>query len=105
MASAPTPREAAMLETLYDIDWSNVGDHVYGSSDEIPEAIHNLLSDNDAVREHARLFLFGGQQDTGDIYDSTPYIIPFIIELLADDSTPERDQLLRGLASNAGQIA
>jgi hypothetical protein len=90
-----------MLDGLERINWMSVGYHVYGKQETIPEEIQNLLSPNSEVREEARGFLLGSGQDFGDIYDTTPYIIPFLMELLARDDTPDRDHLLYHLSGVA----
>jgi len=83
-----------MLEGVDEIDWKNLGHHVYGKHDRIPEEIRNLLAQEPQVREEARGFLLGSGQDFGDIYDTTPHIIPFLIELLTHAGTPEKADLL-----------
>jgi hypothetical protein len=90
-----------MLDDLDRIDWKSLGYHVYGKNETIPEKIRNLLSPDPEVREEARGFLLGSGQDFGDIYDTTPHIIPFLMELLARDDTPDRDHLLYHLSGVA----
>jgi hypothetical protein len=87
-----------MLDGLDRIDWKSLGYHVYGKNETIPKEIRNLLSRDPEVREETRGFLLGSGQDFGDIYDTTPHIIPFLMELLARDDTPERDPLLYHLS-------
>lgn len=88
-----------MLENVHHINWKNLGDHVYGKHDRIPAAIAQLVAQDADVRETAREFLLGGGQDFGAIYDTTPHIIPFLIELLTDAGTPDKAQLLDHLSS------
>lgn len=49
-----------MFATLDSIDWKNLGTHTYSRHDEIPQAIRELLSPDEAVRADARGFLLGG---------------------------------------------
>jgi hypothetical protein len=95
--------ESVMLKGLDAIDWTKVGVHVYSSRPitEIPDAIRELLSESPMTRRAALLFLLGEGQDYGDIYDTTAHIIPFVIEILADENTLSRRALLEMLAAIA----
>ncbi len=83
-----------MLEGLNEIDWARVRGHIYGEPEAIPSHIWNLLSEDFAVRQEALGFLLGSGQDMGEIADSTPLIIPFLLEILADSGTPHRSEVL-----------
>jgi hypothetical protein len=93
-----------MLDGLDQIDWASLGHHVYGKHEEIPANIRALLSEDETVREEARNFLLGGGQDSGDIYETTPHIIPFLIELLTYNQTPDKFGLLFHLAETLENI-
>ncbi len=93
-----------MLENAQHIIWKSLGVHVYGEPETIPDELRNLLSPDPQIREAARGFLLGSGQDYGDIYDTTPYIIPLVIELLGADTTPDKQELLAHLASIAEHI-
>jgi len=90
-----------MFESLDQIDWKSLGYHVYGRHELIPQEIRTLFSENPVVRREAREFLLGGGQDYGDIYDTTPHIIPFLLEILDSPDGPDKDQLLLHLSSVA----
>ncbi len=94
-----------MFENLDRIDWKSLGYHTYGRHEQIPIEIRNLLSTEPEVREEAREFLLGGGQDFGDIYDTTPHIIPFLIEVLDNPDAPDKDSLLFHLSGVADQVA
>lgn len=94
-----------MLEGLDRIDWKDLGHHVYRQHEQIPTEIRNLLASDPEDREAARGFLLGEEQDSGDIYDTTPYIIPFVSELLAHNSTPDKAELLAHLSRVAEHIS
>ena len=94
-----------MFEGLDKVDWKSLGHHIYGRHEIIPQEIRNLNSGNAEVRQDARDFLLGGGQDYGDIYDTTPYIIPFLFEILNSPDGPDKDKLLSHLAEVAGQIS
>jgi len=87
-----------MLEGLDQIDWKNVGYHIWGKSDdylgEIPQKIRDLRSSDEAKQDRAMIHLFGEQGTFGIICDTTPHIVPFIIELVSHPDTPKRKYLL-----------
>jgi hypothetical protein len=87
------------------IDWKRLGSHVYADHGEIPGSIRKLLSPDAAVREQARGFLLGSGQDYGDIYDTTPQIIPFCLEVLAMDGAPGKAELMFQLSGQGAYIA
>jgi hypothetical protein len=60
-----------MLERLDQIDWKNLGHHVYRQHERIPAELRNLVALDPEVRKMARGFLLGQGQDFGDIYDTT----------------------------------
>jgi hypothetical protein len=92
-----------MLEGLDRIDWENLGRHVYSSppQTELPNIIREVLSENPGKREHALEHLFGGGQDIGSIYDTTPYIASFMIEILSEPSTLGKAEILERLCDVA----
>ena len=94
-----------MFEHVDEIDWNALGFHIYGSHEKIPQEIRNLLSPDEAVREEALDFLLGGGQDFGSIYETTPVIVPFILEVLAKEGAPGKAALLRQLVGQGHQIA
>jgi hypothetical protein len=90
-----------MLEGLDKIDWANIGTHVYfgGYTSDMPDFIRRLLLRGDAFG-NALDYLFGEGQCSGMICDSTPYIIPFVIEVLAHEAAWGKQQaMLRKLLS------
>ena len=96
-----------MFSNLDSIDWNRLAYHTYPyhNPDEIPRAIRDLLPPDDMVREEARGFLLGAQQDFGDIYDTTPQIIPFCLEVLAMDGAPGKAELMHQLSGQGMYIA
>ena len=94
--------QKTIFEGLYQIDWVQLG-HIYGSRPSIsaiPDAIRDLLSESENIRESSRGFLFGeGAQEYGMITNSTPHLMRFIFDLLPLEETPERERLLRWIAS------
>ena len=94
-----------MFSTLDSLDWKGLGYHTYSRHEEIPQAIRDLLSPDDAVRQAARGFLLGEGQDFGDIYDTTPRIIPFCLEVLRADGAPGKAELMQQLSGQGSYIA
>lgn len=86
-----------MFEGLDQIDWKNVGYHVWGKSEdylqEIPQKIKELRSPDEDIQDQAMGYVFGEKAAFGTVCDTTPYIIPFVIELVADTKTPRREYL------------
>ena len=90
-----------MFENLDQIDWKNLGHHVYQRHEKIPGEIRDLLSQDAQIRDDARDFLLGGGQDYGSICDTTPHIIPFLFEILAAPEAPGKTELLHQLSDTA----
>ena len=94
-----------MFSTLDSIEWKKLGYHTYPQHEKIPGAIRDLLSPDADVREEARGFLLGAGQDFGDIYDTTPQIIPFCLEVLAMEGAPGKTELMQQLSGQGRTIA
>lgn len=89
-----------MLAKLDTIDWANLT-HAYGSADDVPDQIRALRSADRAVRERALGQLYANIFHQGTRYQASAAAVPFLLELLADPSTPARPAvlgLLTGLA-------
>jgi hypothetical protein len=93
-----------MFSTLDTIDWKKLGHHTYSQHEKIPGAIRDLLSTDAEVREEALGFLLGEGQDFGDIYDTTPQIIPFCLEVLALEGAPGKAGLMQQLSGQGRYI-
>ncbi len=87
-----------MLEGLDQVKWANLWHFQPTYSARIPFWIRDLLSENENVRENAREYIFGEGTEYGKVTKATPYIIPFLVELLSIDSTPEKCSLVGGLS-------
>lgn len=81
-----------MFHGLYDIDWENFGSHIAGARDskDIPRWIEDLKSTDSKIRENAIHNLFGFGQHAGMFAPATPYIIPFLLEVLALEDYPDK---------------
>lgn len=81
-----------MQDRLDLIDWSNL-EHAYGSAADVPRLIRALVSPEPAERTSAYEDLFASLCHQGTVYEASAHALPFLIELLADDGTPDRDTL------------
>ncbi|MDI1460627.1 HEAT repeat domain-containing protein [Catellatospora sp. KI3] len=86
-----------MLERLDDIDWSLLS-HAYGAADDVPGWIRELASGDDEVRIGAYQGLYASIVHQGSRYEATAHAAPFLLELLADESVPDRAVLVEMLA-------
>lgn len=82
-----------MLEKLDSINWANIH-HSHGTAEQFPQWIRDLTSTNQEIRELALREIVGYSHHQGSNYDVTPYVVPFIIELIQDDMVPDRHNLL-----------
>lgn len=89
-----------MLDRIDDIDWRRLS-HAYGSAADVPDQIRALRSPDRQVREAALDRLYGNIFHQGSRYEASAYAVPFLLELLADPATPDRDALLHLLTSLA----
>jgi len=80
-----------VLEKLDEIDWNSFSPH---AGDLIPASIRALASPN--VDERRDAFSSGCHicDFEGVVYESTPIAVPFLLELLEDRTTPEKDRIL-----------
>lgn len=81
-----------MLEGLDAINWAAIN-HVDESGVGVPAQIRRLAHDSDAL-----MYLFAQGQESGGLYESTPYIVPFVIEMLAEKTVPYKSSILRELS-------
>lgn len=88
-----------MFENLDAIDWASFGTHIEASqqSSKIPYYIRQLLSEDHDKRVIAIGYLFGHGQDFGRPDDATPFIIPFVFEVLELEEYAEKVLLLEAL--------
>jgi hypothetical protein len=88
-----------MFDGLDKIDWANFGKHIAVSCDsaDIPKFIRQLLANDEKERIEALGFLLGEGQHIGMLASATPYLIPFVLEVLSNNTYPERDYILNGL--------
>jgi hypothetical protein len=88
-----------MLERLDDTDWAAL-DHAYGPADDVPDLLRALLSEDEEARRRAWQTLYGNVIHQGTVWEVTPHVVPFLIEMLEGDA-PEPARVLRYLAALA----
>ncbi|MEV4313425.1 hypothetical protein [Actinocrispum sp. NPDC049592] len=89
-----------MFAGLDDIDWPGMK-HAYGSADDVPEMLRDLVSSDASEREVALDGMYGAVHHQGDIYECTIATIPFLLEAAAQPGVPGRGAILELLASYA----
>jgi len=90
-----------MFEGVDDIHWQQFGEcHIAigMKTSEIPTCIRNMLHEDSEEREFAIACLLGEGQHLGMLGAATPYIIPFVLEVLAQPGYSERGYLMMGMA-------
>lgn len=87
-----------MMEKLDEIPWSQLH-HAYGPAADVPDLIRALSSADPQQRDAAFHELFGNIWHQGTVYEATIHALPFLIELLRQQSVPERQELALLVAS------
>ncbi|PIY12861.1 MAG: hypothetical protein COZ18_01145 [Flexibacter sp. CG_4_10_14_3_um_filter_32_15] len=82
-----------MLEKLDTIPWNEL-QHAYGSAADIPDNIRDLMSSDKEIRKKALSTLYSNIFHQGTRYNATPYAIPFLFELIANENTEDRHKLI-----------
>ncbi|MEO1166218.1 MAG: hypothetical protein AAFV98_20735 [Chloroflexota bacterium] len=89
-----------MLETLDTVDWANLThaySRTYSGASNIPPLIRGLTSSDEENRKRAYEKLFDCIFHQSTIYEATAYVVPFLIELLQNDSVEAKDDMLHML--------
>ncbi|GHO59276.1 hypothetical protein [Ktedonobacter robiniae] len=86
-----------MLEQLSSINWSILS-HAYGSAEDVPQMLRDLASPDEQLRGIARGALYTNVYHQGTVYQASAYAIPFLLELLQQETVPEREEVLILLA-------
>lgn len=88
-----------MKEELDKIEWSKLT-HAYGSAEDVPSLLLDLLSDEQRVRDEAIQELFKNIYHQGTIYKATEYAIPFLINILANRHSADIEESVLGLLAS-----
>jgi hypothetical protein len=89
--------EKTMLEQLSSITWSELS-HAYGSAEDVPQLLRDLASPDEQLRSRAQGTLYTNIYHQGTVYQGSAYAVPFLLELLREETVPEREELLILLA-------
>jgi hypothetical protein len=84
------------LSGIDKIDWSRLTPGVIPPVDtsEIPTWLRNLTVSDKELREDAFRHILSATEHQGIIWEAAAYVIPFLIELLSYEETPERARIL-----------
>lgn len=86
-----------MLKGLNQIPWGQL-QHAGGPASNIPTLLRLLTSSVQEDREYALYELYGSIWHEGAVYQATPFVVPFLLELLEAPDVEGKDELLRLLA-------
>lgn len=86
-----------MLDQLDKIDWARL-EHAYGPATDVPDCLWRLASADKEVRGDAMYDLYGNIWHQGTVYEATAHALPFLIELLGNESVSGKDEILIYLA-------
>jgi hypothetical protein len=95
-----------MLEGLDKIDWKNIR-HSHGPATDYPKWIRDLTSEEEAVWDEALYNIIEYSFHQMTFYEVTPYIVPFLIELLTYEQIKIKAEIsfhLMALLSVSNQI-
>jgi hypothetical protein len=82
-----------MLGGLDSVPWDEL-EHAYGPAMDVPELIRALAAPEAAARAAALDSLYGNIWHQGTVYQATAYAVPFLIELVANPTVPDREAIL-----------
>ena len=82
-----------MLDGLDAIDWASVT-HAYGPADDVPDMIRAMTSDDAEIRQQAFYQAYGNIWHQGTVYAATAPAVPFLLELAAAPTLPDRHRVL-----------
>ena len=88
-----------MLESLDAVPWEDLERNIgiftaYSNANEIPVLLRRLLNEDPEERSQALNKLYDNVIHQGTRFPAIAYILPFIIELCAEPSVPDRQRLL-----------
>jgi len=83
-----------MLEGLETVPWADL-QHAYGPATDVPDLLRELLDPDPGVRSNTLRTLYSNVFHQGTRFPAAPYVVPFLIEMCASLSVPDRGDLLR----------
>lgn len=86
-----------MFEGLDDINWDEL-EHAYGSAADVPDQLRALASPIEEERKRALHACYGNIWHQGTVYEATAPAVPFLINIAAEPTVPDRHVILDLLA-------
>lgn len=83
-----------LLAGIEEVEWEK-WEHAYGPATDVPGLLRELLSEE--TQEDAQYELYGNIIHQGTVYPATKHVIPWLLKLLAPESTADRVWLLQYL--------
>ena len=96
-----------MLDELDAIPWRALR-HALGDASNVPRLLRMLTADDHDERQAALKQLFACLLHQGAVYEATPYALPFLFELLAQEATPDKSWvafLIASIADGQGYLS
>jgi len=93
-----------MLESIRSIEWMKLK-QAHGDASHVPEAVEQLISDDEEKREKAYWELDNNVVLQSDLYEAAFYIIPFLLEILRSNIAVGREHVYALLAGIANGFA
>lgn len=94
-----------MFESLNAVEWEKLS-HSHGSAAEVPARFAALVGESDEKRDAALEYFWEFMLHQGSRYEASPYLVPFLFEVLDASQFPLQRQLidlLLGLAVGCGE--
>ncbi len=82
-----------MLDGLDAIDWAALT-HAYGPAHDVPDMIRAMVSEDAETRQKAFYAAYGNIWHQGTVYSATAPAVPFLLELAAAPTLPDRHRVL-----------
>lgn len=89
-----------ILNGLDEVKWAEL-QHAYGSAKDVPALLRDLASRDQKLGEKALYEFYGNIWHQGTTYEATRYAVPFLRQILADERSPFRSEILELLVSLA----
>lgn len=86
------------FNTLDQVPWNELS-HAYGTAERVPTSLRKLASWVPRIRKEALSGLEISVTHQGQCYSSTPYVVPFFLELVDAKLVQDKDKLLEFCAS------
>jgi hypothetical protein len=85
--------DGGVLDKLDEIAWNDLH-HAYGSAGDVPGDLRALRSSKPEARQAALYNLYGSVFHQGTRWEASSHVVPFLVELALDGSTPDRHEIV-----------